>query len=254
MNGAGPLVAPADLDAVLHNVEPLSPRIADAAQRGEHARRVDADLLDLLTSAGLFRMTMPTDWDGIDLSLAAQADVVERLARADAAVAWTVTAGSGAGLAVRGVAPDIALDLFPHPDMLLCSALVSDAVGERVGGMYRIAGQWRAASGIHEADVAALAFAVTEDGRRTGETRVAVLPTAHLEQAPEAGLALAAVGWAQLTPAAGQLNVPDSHTYEGPTRTERLRARILAAAIAVGLMRRFATGENEARCTLRALS
>lgn len=131
--------------------------------------------------------------------------------------------------------------------MAQCSALIPEASGERVGGLYRITGHWSGASGAQEADVAVLPFAVAEAGASTGETRVAVLPTGHLSAVPEGGRALAAVGWAEVRPVTGQLSVPEAHTYAGPTTDERLRARVLAAAVAVGLAGRFAEGLHEAR-------
>ena len=97
------LESPADLDALLRNVEGLEAHIEEASLRAERAQRLDADTLGLLKYAGLFRMTMPADWDGQDLSLAVQADVVERLAALDGAIAWAVVAGSGAGLTLRNV-------------------------------------------------------------------------------------------------------------------------------------------------------
>lgn len=237
---------PRDLDAILHNVELLTPLITASADAAEYNGRFDVHMLEGLIGAGLFRMAMPPRWNAPDLSLAAQADVLERLGRVDAATAWLVAVGSHAGETVRNIPDHLAFDLFPHPDMAQCVAFGSGAVGESIAGAYRLSGGWQGLAGVANADVAALAFAVHEQGTATGETRVAVVPVSHLRAAPEPGCALRAAGLASAEPAAGHLVVPEAHTYAGPTEAERLRLRVLAAAVGTGLMARFAHGEDEA--------
>src|SRR4051812_5289735 len=77
-----------DLMQVVHDLEPLIRRNADAA---EVARKMAPEVMSALVEAGLFRMWIPKAFGGLEMEPNASLAVMEELARIDAATGWVVS-------------------------------------------------------------------------------------------------------------------------------------------------------------------
>jgi len=106
-------------DDVLAAVRAMAPTVADRAAEAEAARRLPADLLDGLRDAGCFRMSMPESHGGLGADLAAISAVLEALARADAATAWTVMIGGNAWIDLAGLPRTTFDKAFDRPDVIV---------------------------------------------------------------------------------------------------------------------------------------
>ena len=104
-----------DAADVLAAVEQLAPTIAGRASEIEAARRLPADLLDELKTAGAFRLTRPASHGGLGADLPSAMRVFEALARADASVGWTVMIGGASWPDLAGL-PRPTFDSSSTPD------------------------------------------------------------------------------------------------------------------------------------------
>lgn len=150
---AGATAEPAPtLREVLDGVRRLTPAIAARAGEIEAARRLPPDLIADLTSAGCFRVMLPTSHGGVDTDLAGAMQVFEALSRADGSVGWTVMIGATSWVNVAGL-PRASFDsLFADgPDAITASVFNPTGTAEPVDGGYRVTGRWAFASGCEHA-------------------------------------------------------------------------------------------------------
>ncbi|MEY2432237.1 MAG: hypothetical protein QOC92_1962 [Acidimicrobiaceae bacterium] len=148
MNTVTTLDAPAPAAAILQAVNDLAPTITARAAEIESARRLPADVLAELTDAGCFRMLLPTSHGGHGLDLPAALRIYEALARADAAVGWTVMIGSSAWCDLAGL-PRSTFDALyaSRPDVIAGGAFNPSGMAVREDGGYRVNGRWSFVSG-----------------------------------------------------------------------------------------------------------
>ncbi|HEV7707908.1 MAG TPA: acyl-CoA dehydrogenase family protein [Asanoa sp.] len=139
--------------------EALRSAIEKYRDEAAQTRRIPAELLDQLRSAGAFRLTTPRELGGFELPLASVLDVLDRLGRIDGPVAWVVwnlNWGFSAAIlpesGMRRIGPDALIANSGQP-----GRLVSDGLG------YRLSGRWKIVSGIESADWVAL-LSIVFDG------------------------------------------------------------------------------------------
>jgi indole-3-acetate monooxygenase len=86
-----------DSAAISANVETLLPEIERRRPEIAAGRHLPHDLVRSLKQAGAFRIAMPREWGGPEMSMPDQLRLFECLGHADPAVAWCVMIGSHAG-------------------------------------------------------------------------------------------------------------------------------------------------------------
>jgi alkylation response protein AidB-like acyl-CoA dehydrogenase len=143
----------------------MAPAIAKRAEEIEEARRMPLDLVDGLAEAGCFRMFVPREYGGDELTLAEGFRVIEEVARADAATGWTVMIGSSAP-PLFGFLPKATFDQLyaGGPDMIGAGTLAPKGRAVPVDGGYRVSGQWPFASGCQHSQWIAAQCVVVADG------------------------------------------------------------------------------------------
>jgi indole-3-acetate monooxygenase len=139
-------------DDVLEAAGALAPTITDRAAEIEAARRVPRDLLDELIGAGCFRVLLPRSHGGIGADLPAAMRTFEKLAEADASVAWTVAIGASCWTDVAGLSRASFDSIFTGaPDVVLAGVFNPSGSIAAVDGGYAVSGRWSFASGCEHA-------------------------------------------------------------------------------------------------------
>lgn len=171
----------------LDKAKALRADIEAGAGAAEAQRRVDAQLIDKLNTAGLFAMNIPAAYGGAQLPALASLQVLEELAYADSAVGWcgmiySTTAVLGSflpeqwGHAVYGSMK--AGDGFVRSP-LSAGAAAPSGKGKAVDGGVVVSGRWAWGSGSHHCDWICGGTTVQEgdDVRRfdNGEAKVHVM-------------------------------------------------------------------------------
>jgi indole-3-acetate monooxygenase len=105
-----------DSRAIIANTHGLAPEIDRRADEIAALRRLPADLVAQLKSAGVFRMSMPRAWGGPEMTPREQYDVYEILGAADASVAWCVKIGSDSGYYAAPLDDSVARTVYKDLD------------------------------------------------------------------------------------------------------------------------------------------
>jgi alkylation response protein AidB-like acyl-CoA dehydrogenase len=176
------------MTSTLEQVHELTPAIRQRSPEIEQARRVPLDLITQLKAAGCFRMHVPTEYGGDDLTLSQALDVVEELAQADGSTGWTTMIGSDSPILFSRL-PRTTFDAIyaDGPDVIGAGALAPKGQAVRVDGGYCISGQWSFASGCQHADWLIAQAVIVDQGRPrmlpigVPDMRVAVFPANQVE-------------------------------------------------------------------------
>ena len=150
---------------ILDNARAVAAAIRPRSDEIEQARRLPPDVVQMLREAGVFRMNMPRNWGGPEMTPVEQNLVIEELSKADASVGWCAMIGSDSGLYSAFLDPDVAREMFPRLDMIMAGLVYPAGRAECVAGGYRVSGRWSFGSGCTHCDWLAAGCLVYEDGR-----------------------------------------------------------------------------------------
>jgi alkylation response protein AidB-like acyl-CoA dehydrogenase len=172
--------------SLLEAARAFRPRILAEREHIEAGRRLPVDLTRELAGAGLFRISLPAAYGGLDLTPMEAMEVYEELARADASVAWCVWNGN-VNWTTAQLSKEVAQAVFANPGMILANSTRPSGQAAVVEGGYRVSGRWSLVSGCQLSSWFVLLSVVHENGapRRTPsgapESRFMLCPAADCE-------------------------------------------------------------------------
>ncbi|MFG3497338.1 acyl-CoA dehydrogenase family protein [Streptomyces sp. NPDC047928] len=135
------------LASVLDAVRSGVPTLRSNGLAGEDQRWLPDENIELLDKAGVFRMAVPARFGGLDLPLAAQAEVITEIARGCPATAW-VTMVWVTSTWTATLYPDKAQEeIFADPSVRISSAFAPTGTVVPTDGGYILNGTWRFNSG-----------------------------------------------------------------------------------------------------------
>jgi alkylation response protein AidB-like acyl-CoA dehydrogenase len=140
-------------EQILANARALVLEIQQRAGETAGLRRIPADLVEKLRSAGVFRIMFPRSWGGPEMALPQQVELIETLAYGDPSVAWAVKIGSDSGYFCAFLEEAAARELYPSIDYATAGQAPPNGRAVRASGGYRVTGRWGFASGCTHADV-----------------------------------------------------------------------------------------------------
>lgn len=162
----------------------LVPEIAARSEEIDRTATVPKDLLDRIERAGGFRMALPAEFGGAEMSLREACTVVEAVSGADGAVGWQMSTALGTHIATARL-PYATMAQFyaAGPDTWSKGAYTPKSVAVPVEGGYLLSGRWPFASGAREFEWVSLGFMIKEgngirmmpDGIRP-DIRICLLP------------------------------------------------------------------------------
>ena len=150
---------------ILENARALAPVLRARSEEIERARRLPPDIVHMLRDAGVFRMNMPREWGGPEMTPMEQNEVIEELSKADASVGWCAMIGSDSGLYSAFLDQRVAREMFPRLDMIMAGLVYPAGRAERAPGGYRVSGRWTFGSGCTHCDWLAAGCLVFDGGR-----------------------------------------------------------------------------------------
>jgi alkylation response protein AidB-like acyl-CoA dehydrogenase len=131
----------------LERARALAPLLTEAAPRIEASRELTPEVLDALHGAGLFRLTLPAELGGAEISPQRLAQVIEAIARADASTAWCLGQACGCAMSAAFVSPEAARQVFGPTNAVLAWGAGAAGKATAAEGGYRVTGRWGFASG-----------------------------------------------------------------------------------------------------------
>ena len=145
--GAGPSYA---RDDVLAAVKALAPRLRAASDEVESERSLTEPLVQAMADAGLYRLLLPRSLGGGEMDPLAYFDVIEALAQADSAAAWSVLISTSTmAITARGLPDKILAPMFTSPrQTIMAGSGPPKGRALPVPGGYRVTGRWTQGSNI----------------------------------------------------------------------------------------------------------
>lgn len=248
---AGPDTAdtPNTFSGIIAAVRALEPTLGARREEADALGQLPTDIVQSLRAAGCFRLAMPPEWGGPDLTPMEQVTVIEELSRIDTAFGWCVMIGMDSGLYSRYLQPDTAREMFPHLDMIVAGQIAPLGKAHESSGGFRVDGHWRFGSGCTHADWIVGGCMVHRDGNPVlgpdgrPVTRIVVMPPSEVTvlDATWRTTGLAATGSHDYTVA--DLFVPTEHTlsldepvHQGPLtrRSDALVRKMPGVALGAG--------------------
>ncbi len=141
-------------------VAPIARATADWSEA--NSRPAEA-FVEALLNADLFRLLVPREMGGAELSPWELGPIIEAMARVDGSAGWTLALGQG--LLGQLVAPEVFRDLFSDPKLTMAGSLNPAHVrAVKVDGGYRYSGRGTYVSGCTHASWMIAAGVVVDDG------------------------------------------------------------------------------------------
>lgn len=166
---------------ILARAQALAPVLRDRAEEIERARRLPADVVDLLRGTGVFRMGFSRAHGGPELTSIEQTEVIEALAYGDAGAGWCAMIGSDTGLYASFLDHAVAEEMFPSLDMATAGLLFPNGRAEIVPGGYRLTGRWQFGSGVTHADWVVSGAFLYRDGEPEHDSILLMVPKTDVE-------------------------------------------------------------------------
>lgn len=160
----------------------LVPLLRKHAREAEQQRRLSAEVVTALQTAGILSMYKPRRHGGSEARLSTAFEAWTELARGCGSTAWVVSQLNNTMLLASLYLPHTAREeLFARPDVLVASVFVGkDAIARRVPGGYTVDGAWPFCSGcLHASWI--LVFALIEGASGDGIPAMFLIPSSQLE-------------------------------------------------------------------------
>ncbi|WP_019813042.1 acyl-CoA dehydrogenase family protein [Saccharomonospora saliphila] len=228
----GQLHVSGEFDALMERIDGITGVLAEHAERNEEQGRLTPPVAEALRGSGVFKVGIPRELGGYELSPRQVLEVIARLSYADASAGWSfmalqmITGTTAAYLgeqAARDLFPDVPGDRYA----LIAGQGTRLGTAERVDGGYRISGQWGFASGIDLATHLHTAAFCAE----TGQALVFTFPKERARLVDNWDV-LGLRATSSIDYHCDDVFVPDSHVYEITTTRGRHGGALYRAGLA----------------------
>jgi indole-3-acetate monooxygenase len=156
--------SPMSVSDIYLNARSLGAYLKEKSAEIDESRRLPAEVVARVRGAGMFRLAMPKDWGGPELSTIEQVEVIEELSKANTSVGWCVMIGCDSGFVTGYLEDTVARKLFPHLDMATAGNFFPTGRADKIAGGYKVNGRWTFGSGITHADFAMSTCTIFENG------------------------------------------------------------------------------------------
>jgi indole-3-acetate monooxygenase len=132
--------------------ERLAPLARDAAPQAERDRRLAAELVEAIAATGLFRMLVPAEFGGGEVTPAQMVGAVEALAYGDGAAGWCLAVAATSGMLAAYLPADAARQVYGDPGGVAGGVFAPKGRAVAESGGLRASGRWAFASGCEHCD------------------------------------------------------------------------------------------------------
>jgi alkylation response protein AidB-like acyl-CoA dehydrogenase len=138
-------------DALLDRVKDMAPMLRAHAAEAEEQRRLSRPVVDAMRQAGLYNMSHPKAFGGLEVDPLTMFRVVEEVARHDSAAAWNLNLSVGGNFLPAWLPDEGAAEIMHNPPQpIIVGSFTPGRRAIPVEGGYRLSGQWPFVSGSHD--------------------------------------------------------------------------------------------------------
>jgi alkylation response protein AidB-like acyl-CoA dehydrogenase len=166
-------------EELIARVQEIAPTLAANAAEGERQRRLTDSSVEAMTSAGLFKVSIPRRYGGYGANVRTFLDVNAAVGEADGGAGWVFfILNGGAWLAglFAGRAQDEVFGTTTDPKV--AAVLTPSAETRRVEGGWRVSGKWYFASGSLHSTWAVLGVPITDESGQVVDQGLVLVPRA----------------------------------------------------------------------------
>ncbi|MFJ3933546.1 acyl-CoA dehydrogenase family protein [Streptomyces sp. NPDC090029] len=156
--------APTSAAEILARARAAAPLLRERSEEIARGRRLPEDVVELVRGTGVFRIGMPKDWGGPELTFAEQTEVIEALSYGDSAAGWCAMIGMDTWIYAGYLDETVVKEMLANPDAITAGLIFPVGRAERVPGGYRVNGRWPFGSGVTHADWVVGGCVVHSDG------------------------------------------------------------------------------------------
>jgi alkylation response protein AidB-like acyl-CoA dehydrogenase len=139
------------VDALLDRIKDITPIIREYATEAEEKRRLSRPVVDAMLQAGLYSMSHPKAFGGLEVDPLTMFWVVEEVARHDSAAGWNLQLAVAADCFLAWLPDEGAAEIMHgDPSTIIATSFTPGRQATPVEGGYRLRGQWPFVSGSHD--------------------------------------------------------------------------------------------------------
>ncbi len=140
---------------VVQAARSLVPRLREARAETDRLARIPDDIVEAMRDLGLYSMTVPRAYGGLQTNVSTWMEAVTEIGRGDAGAAWALTLVTACNWMAGGLYPRAVADqVFARPGARCAGVFSGRAVQVRPaqGGVFVEQGTWFFNSGVYQAD------------------------------------------------------------------------------------------------------
>lgn len=159
----------------------LRPVLAANAEENEKNRRIAQESIDAISEAGLFSITRPKRFGGLQVDIRTKLEVSREIALADASTAWVTMILNGGSWLAGAFSEQAQQDVWgTDPGNRICAVFAPSAQSKRVDGGYVVTGEWGYASGSYHSQWAEVGLPLVDESGQMVDVGLALVPMSDL--------------------------------------------------------------------------
>jgi 3-hydroxy-9,10-secoandrosta-1,3,5(10)-triene-9,17-dione monooxygenase len=139
------------IEELVERATSLIPLLRKAAPSAEKARRVPQESLDALSAAGIFKMTAPKAYGGVEADFHTQCDVLAEIARGCPSTSWVATIYSAMSWLVGTFPDETQQEIYANGDPRIAGVFSPTGTAARKDDGFVVNGRWSFNTGCHGA-------------------------------------------------------------------------------------------------------
>lgn len=139
------------MHTLLNRVKDIAPILRRHTAEAESQRRLARPMVEAMLQAGLYSMSSPQAFGGLEVDPVTMCQVVEEVARHSAAAGWNLDLSLGGNFLPAWLPDEGAAEImYSHPQPIIVGSFTPGQQATAVEGGYRLSGEWSFVSGSHE--------------------------------------------------------------------------------------------------------
>jgi len=167
-------------ESVIASARDLVPDLRARSKEIDALAKLPEDIVERMSAAGLFKLTVPQIYGGLQMGPATYRKIIAELARGDMSVGWTASLMNTANWLLAAALPkEVADEIFATPGGVRPSGGISPRhikVRKRSDGYVIEDGLWGFASGVYHSNWSVLGIPLLDDDGNAVDQGLALIP------------------------------------------------------------------------------